>query len=407
MTHPALAFALLTAGAAAVAAQAGCGGHRGTADTGAAAPLAVTTGHATASTLSDTVDAGGLVTARGAATLVSRIVAPVTSVRVVPGARVRAGQVLVTLDDRDLAAHAGRAGAMGDAARQGERAAAAERDAAAAALRLAQATFERVTLLHERKSATDHELDQATAALRGAEAGAAAADARALEAASAVSGAVAAGTAAETTAGFAVIRAPFDGIITEQLVDPGNMAAPGTPLLRIESTDGYRLEIRVDGGRVRFIAPGDRLPVSLDLAADHDVPSGVVEVHGTVAEVARAIDADSRAALVKIDLPAIAGLTAGTFGRARLPGAPRAGLTVPADALVTRGQLRYVYVVEEDRARLRLVNAGRVIDGRAEILAGLSEGEAVVVDPPPGLPDNRPVRATPWAAPPASRTGGL
>jgi hypothetical protein len=162
----------------------------------------------------------------------------------------------------------------------------------------------------------------------------------------------------------------------------------------------------VDAARVRLLTMCDRVPVSLDVAGAPEGVSGTGEVHGTVAEIARAIDADSRAALVKIDLPASPGMTTGTFGRARLPGAARRGLTVPAAALVARGQLRYVFVVEEGRARLRLVNAGRVTEGRAEILAGLSEGETVVVSPPPGLTDNRPVREDGARTGTPGQTGG-
>jgi hypothetical protein len=87
---------------------------------------------------------------------------------------------------------------------------------------------------------------------------------------------------------------------------------------------------------------------------------------------------------VKIALPETAGIRSGTFGRAIFPGAIRKGLRVPENAIVRRGQMTSVFVVENDTARLRLVSlAGQ------EVLAGLSAGELVIVNPPPELADGR------------------
>ena len=108
---------------------------------------------------------------------------------------------------------------------------------------------------------------------------------------------------------------------------------------------------------------------------------------GIVAEVSRAVDADARAFLVKIDLPDVPGVRSGEFGKARFAGPSRRALTVPASALVRRGQLTSVFVVENDRARVRLVNASG-----SEILAGLSESEVVILSPPAGLTDGHRVK---------------
>ncbi len=113
---------------------------------------------------------------------------------------------------------------------------------------------------------------------------------------------------------------------------------------------------------------------------------------GRVTEVARAVDSDTRTLLVTIALPSSpGGLTPGMFGRAAFAGSTRRLLTVPDGALVRSGQLTSVFVVDGERARLRFVNVGRSADGATEIRAGLSEGESVVVDPPPSLRDGTPV----------------
>ena len=266
--------------------------------------------------IADTFEAGGVVQARTTATITARILAPVREVRVAPGDRVRAGQVLIVLDGRDLAAHARSARAAALAADQGATAAASEQQAADAALALARATHERIAGLHAKRSATAQELDDATGALRAAEARAAGAAARAQAAVSGVESARAASEAAGTTESFALITAPFDGVVTEKMVEPGNMAAPGTPLMRLEDTRGFRLDVRVDESRIGQIAPGAIVPVSLDSGTG----GATTTVSGTVAEIGRAVDADARAFLVKITLPETTGLRSGTFGRAHFSG---------------------------------------------------------------------------------------
>jgi RND family efflux transporter MFP subunit len=333
--------------------------------------------------VADTFEAGGVVQARTTATLMARILAPVREVRAMPGDRVRAGQVLIVLDGRDLAAQARRARAEGASADQDVIAASSERQAAEAALALACSTHARIAGLHAKRSATSQELDDATAALRAAEARATGAAARAQAAVSGVEGAHAASEAADTTETFSRIAAPFDGVVTEKMVEPGNMAAPGTPLMRVEDTHRFRLDVRVDESRIGRVSPGATVAIALDGGSD----DAARVVDGTVTEVSRAVDADARAFLVKIALPADGGLRSGMFGRARFASRPRRALTVPAGALVRRGQVTSVFVVEKDIARVRLVD----VSG-SEVLAGLSDGEVVIVSPPPTLTDGRRVK---------------
>jgi RND family efflux transporter MFP subunit len=367
-------------------AAAACGGGHEDAAPADRPPIAVQTGKVVAGELPGGVEAGGVVRARTAALLVARIMAPVREVRVAPGDRVRAGQALVVLDGRDLAAGERQARTAGLAAEQGARAASAERDAAAAALQLARASHARVAALHEKKSATAQELDEATAALRAAEARNASAGARVDQAEAGLASARAGGDLAAVTASYAVITAPFDGVVTEKLVEPGNMASPGSPLIRLEDTRGFRLEVRVDESRAQSVAVGADLPVTIDGAG----PGGTTVVtNGRVAEVARAIDAGTRAFVVKIDVPDTTGLRSGMFGRARLPGPSRQGLAIPPAAVVRTGQVTAVYVVDQERARLRLVSLGEVTPAGVEVQAGLTAADVVVVAPPPDLRDGQ------------------
>lgn len=333
--------------------------------------------------IADVFEAGGVVQARTTATVMARILAPIREVNAVSGDHVRAGQVLIVLDARDLAAQARRARAAWLSADQDVIVAESERQAAEAGLALARATHARVASLHTRRSATQQELDDVTGALRAAEARVAGSAARAQAALSGVEAARAASEAAETVETFSRIAAPFDGVVTEKMVEPGNMAAPGTPLMRVEDTRGFRLDVKVDESRVGQIAPGAIVPIALD-AGSGGAPT---VVSGKVTEVGRAVDADARAFLVRISLPADGGLRSGMFGRARFSTQSRRALTVPADALVRRGQVTSVFVVEKDVARVRLVNVSGT-----EVLAGLADGDVVIVSPPPALSDGRRVK---------------
>ncbi len=342
----------------------------------AAAAVRVDVATVTVAPIADRYEAGGVVAARATAAVAARLLGTIREIRVAAGDRVRAGQVLVVLEGADVDAAARAATAGVAAAVEGRGAAAAEEAAAEAALTLATATYDRITALHGKRSATAQELDEATAAVRAAEGRRRAAAARRQEAIAGEERAAAARDGAAATATYLQVVAPFDGLVTEKLVEVGTMATPGLPLLRVEDTAAFRAEVRVDEARAAAVTPGTAVTVVFD---DDEAP-----VAATVAEVNRAVDADSRAFLVKVPLPSRPGLRSGTFVRVRFPAGPRTALTVPATAIVRQGQVTSVFVVDGDVARLRLVRLRGT-----EVLAGLADGEVVVVAPPPGLADGR------------------
>ena len=375
----AIAVLLLAAGAAA-----SCTSPRPV--TQADAPAAVVSLGKVESTLLPSVfEAGGVVRARLTSPVSSRMLAPVLEVRVRPGERVTAGQVLVTLDGRESQALAGRAAAALAAARQSVRAADADRQGAGAALTLATSSFDRISGLRAKRSATNQELDEATAALQAARARVAVADAHAAEAAAALTAADASADAAKIAAAYASIAAPFAGRVTERFVDPGAMAAPGVPLLTVEDPASFRLEARLDEARAQQIAVGQHAGVSVDAA-------GGAWGDGRIAEIAR-LDPAGHGFLVKIDLPSSVMVQSGAFGRARFAAAPRATTTAPASAVIRRGQMAFVFAVDRDGfARLRPVTTGPSTGDRVEVLAGVAEGEPIVLNPPLSLTDGTKVR---------------
>jgi RND family efflux transporter MFP subunit len=337
----------------------------------------------------DRLEAGGTVAAGRTATISSRIVAPVLELRARAGDRVRAGQVLVVLDGRDSAAHAEQAAAVFASHEQALAAARTDLAAAESEHTLASAWHSRIAALHEKSSATRHELDEAQTRLATARARLDGASARLQQAGSTVSAARAASAAASTVRGFSTLAAPFEAIVTETYTDPGNLAAPGVPLLRLESIGARQVHATVEEARVGFISPGQPVDVQMQTAGAGTTPL----LAGRVVEVAREIAAGARAFTIKVSLPADVDARTGTFARVFFSGPARRRLVVPAAAVVRHGQVASVFVEGGGRVRMRVLHLGEPVSDGIEVLAGLEAGERVVLAPPAGLRDGSPVKA--------------
>ncbi len=189
---------------------------------------------------------------------------------------------------------------------------------------------------------------------------------------------------AETLLGYTKVDAPFDGTITRKLADVGDLAAPGRPLLELEDPHSLRFEADVPEAVVGTLTLGDRLPVRLS--------SMETDLEGVVSEIAPAADPGSRTFLVKLDLPATPSLRAGQFGRVAVPVGGTSALRVPASAVVVRGQMELVFVVAEGKARLRIVKTGKRIGDDVELVSGVDAGESLVVENASALVDGQPLQ---------------
>jgi RND family efflux transporter MFP subunit len=334
-----------------------------------------------------TYEATGTVRAKTTAVIASKVMGYVRQVHFQAGDRVRAGQLLVELDSRDLEAQVRQAQAAHREAQDALQEAEGAIATAKANLELAQATFRRMEDLFRKKSISNQEYDEASARLKAAQAGYEMATARRSQVMAKGSQAAEALNAAAILRDYARISAPFDGVVTEKRVEPGNLAAPGAPLATLEQEGLYRLEAVVEESRTREIRAGQGVSVTLEALGR--------TVEARVGEVAPAVDAASRSYIVKIDLPAMPQLRSGMFGRAAFPLGKRRALAAPAGAVLEEGQLRSVFVVDGGHARRRMVTLGESFRDLREVLSGLSEGEKVVVPAPPGLADGARVEVRP------------
>ncbi|MCS6817196.1 MAG: efflux RND transporter periplasmic adaptor subunit [Blastocatellia bacterium] len=342
--------------------------------------------------IEDVYEAVGTVRSRTTVVLSAKVVGHVLAVLVREGDRVRSGQVLVQLDDREAQAQVRKAEAGWREAENAReeieraiRAAESAREAARAHADLAAATFRRYEALLERRSVSAQEFDEVRARYRAAMAEVERADellrslrAKREQVAAKIEQARADLTAAQVALTHTRVTAPITGLVTAKSIEVGMLATPGTPLLTIEDDTRYRLEVTVPESQIAAVRLGDAVPVEIDAL-------GSSPLLGRVAEIIPAADPMSRSYTVKVDLPTdrAAALRSGLYGKARFRIGQRRAITIPRAAVLERGQLIGVYVVEDsNQVRFRLITLGKVHGDRVEVLSGLTEGERIVAENP-------------------------
>ncbi len=193
---------------------------------------------------------------------------------------------------------------------------------------------------------------------------------------------------AQTMLDYTTIVAPFTGTVTRKIANIGDMASPGMVLLQIENGEDLQVLAQVPEALLLSVAVGDTLSV--------EVPSAKLILIGEVAEVAPAADPMSRTAPVKINIASGPDLRVGQFARISIEGSEETTLMLSRSAVVRRGQMEMVFVVdrEEQVARMRLIRTGTVYGDEIEIISGLEPGELVVVANNEKLQDGQPLDIT-------------
>jgi RND family efflux transporter MFP subunit len=312
-------------------------------------------------TVPDWLEAVGTVRAAQTSQLASQIMGSIVNVQVREGEHVQAGQVLAVIDDTQP--HAGV-----EQATASELAAEKNVSATESEYQLAEVTTSRYQRLYEKGTISPQEFDVVKSRYQTAEARRDMARAELAQASAAL-------VQARTSLGYTRIRAPFAGLVTERKADPGTLASPGTVIFTIEDTRSYRLEVAVDENDVRLARTGQTAPVNIDALER-------TEITGKIVQLVPAADPGSRSFLVKIELPRDAHLRSGLFGRAQFSRGMRAALLIPRSAVIERGQLQGVYVLDSEQvAGLHYVTLGRVAGKHVEVLSGLEDGERVIADP--------------------------
>ncbi len=305
----------------------------------------------------------GTVHARETALVSAQVMGRIQQVLVHEGDNVRAGQTLVVLDDAALRSQVEQAQAGVKAAQNAQ--AAAQTNAA-----LAASTLGRYKQLESEKSLSPQEMDEVSRRAEGA-----AANVEAMRAQTDAARAQESG--ARTMMSYTRLVAPFAGVVTSRMADPGTMAAPGVPLLQVDQAGALQLDATVDESVIGAIHKGMKVQVAIDGGAS---TSGAgTNLPGTVAEIVPAADPSSHSFLVKIDLPSSSQTRAGMYGTAEFANGARQAILIPRSAVVARGSLNCVYVLDgQGIAQLRYITLGAAQGNLVEVQSGVSAGEKLV-----------------------------
>lgn len=220
---------------------------------------------------------------------------------------------------------------------------------------------QRVSDLRARQFASQADLDRANQRLDAARARAASMEA-------------ALRTAREQLS-YTEVRAPYGGIVSARLVEPGELVQPGTPLMSGYDPDALRVEVDLP----QQVAERVRLLQEARITADDGDPAGFAPEQLILYPAADAATSTVRA---RLELPPAAeGLYPGQFVTVQFTVGSREGLLIPAASVVRRSEVSAVYVVSDGVPALRQIRAGARVGESIEVLAGLAAGEQVAVDP--------------------------
>jgi RND family efflux transporter MFP subunit len=326
-------------------------------------------------------EAVGTVQAGIKTSLASKLLGTIEAIQVREGDHVKKGDTLVLIDQREVNAGLRRAEAGLAEAKKGLAAAKSNSDAARASEKLALATYKRYLNLKRDDSVSVQEFDEVEGRYRQAKAGLKQAEAMVEAANARINQAEAALATARISKKDAVVTAPHDGIITAKVVDEGDLAKPGTPLLTLETTRGFCVDAILPETYIDYVA--SRQKVSVEVPA---LKTGLLE--GNICTIVPSADVRSRSFIVKIKLPIDKKVKSGLFARAYIPVGHSRKLQIAQKAVVTRGQLTGLYLVDSDNiAHFCLIRIGKTFGDSVEVLSGLKEGARYVVAPPPALSD--------------------
>jgi RND family efflux transporter MFP subunit len=295
------------------------------------------------SMVDEVYEATGTVQSDRTSIVASRVMGVVTSLFVREGDTVKAGQVLLAIDDRDAV--------------QRVRAAEMAVESAKLSKSLAESTWQRYKNLYDEKALSRQEMDQIETQKKVAEAEYERTAAIAQE--------------AKTYLSFTRVTAPLSGRVTEKRIDAGSMVSPGVPLMVIEGGGGSYIEASIDAGL------GAKVKTRMTVEAMVETLNQPLT--GTIREVFPSVDSLSRTFTIKVGLKD-ARPRSGLFARIRIPIGKREAILIPEKAIVRKGQLTGVYAVDDQGIVIyRLIRTGNTSADGTEVLSGLTVNDRVIM----------------------------
>jgi HlyD family secretion protein len=334
------------------------------------------------------LNASGYVVAQRKAAIASKATGRLEWLGVAEGSRVKAGEVIARIDNRDVVAQEASAAAAVRAAR-------ATLEQAQAELRDARAQQQRNEALLAKGFVSQATVDTAKWRTDRAQAGVASANA-------AIAVAEANARNAQIAVDFTLIRAPFDGVILSKSANVGDLVTPFSSAIDskgavVTMADMSTLEVEADVAESSLakIAVGQPCEITLDALPDE-------RFRGRIGRIVPTVDRAKATVMTKVEfehidprvLPEMSAKVS-FLSREVTPEDEKPVTAVNADAVATRGAKTVVYVVRDERAIEVPVARGPAIGGLASIAGALRSGEKAIVAPAAGLADGAPVRIAP------------
>ena len=288
------------------------------------------------------------------ANLSTIVMGTVTSAPVTVGDRVQKGDLLIRIKDDQIRAQKSQIEANMVQAK--------------ANLENTEKNYNRIKNLYAEESATSKEMDDISTMYEIAKANMEALEGRLNEVNEMLS--------------YTVIRAPFNGIVSNKFVSEGDMASPGHPLVSVADPSSIKITAAVAENQISHLEEGSTVNISVSSAGVSNVPARLTAISQAGDPMSRQFSIEA----VINDAEIINKLKVGMFARIGINIDQTERLYIPADAIVERGQLTGIYTISDNnRAVLRWVRLGETSGEHVEVLTGLKPGEQYVYSPDQSL----------------------
>lgn len=299
----------------------------------------------------------------------SQVSAQVVKVSIAPGMNVKKGQILIRLDARRLTAQLKQAKEGLSVAKNQLTQTYKSIDEAKAGLDQASAAYNRAKKLFDADIIPSQKLEidksgflQAKARLEKTKESEQAAKSSIRNAREIVK-------EAQIALGYTKIISPANGVVAKKMIDPGDIAVPGKPLLIIQTSGALRLEANVREGLISRVILGNEYQVRIKTIGK--------TVLCRIEEILPYADPATRTFLVKASLPDTPGIYPGMFGRLLIDVKKDQTLLVPENAVIRVGQLELVYVKKDDTWQSVYIKTGKKMNEKIEVLSGLIGNETI------------------------------
>jgi len=299
------------------------------------------------------LNVSGQIESAQTANISTRVMGYITAIKVKVGDHVAKGSLLATISNNDILAKRAQTDAMISEAE--------------VALKNAQEDFGRFTVLYKQQSASAKELENITQQYSSAKSR--------LEQAKQMKNEI------NATLGYTNLLAPFDGVVTQKLMDAGSMANPGMPILTVEQNGNYQVSATVPESLISQVKEGANVTIAIDAA--HKM------INGKVSQINQSSQFSGGQYLIKVIISDKdkAGLFAGMYANLSIPAKQSTinnqdvdQVMVPLKAIEQKGQLTGIYTIgNNNTALLRWVRLGKVKGDQVEVLSGLAPHEQFIV----------------------------